>query len=69
MKEAIRQWNQEAIREHLLQKEIQWITHGRVMGTVIRTVRIVLHVNALLKQQSLHDESLAMLMYKVESID
>ena len=67
MKEAIRQWNQEAICEPLLQKEIQWISHGRVMGTVIRTVRIVL--NALLKQQSLRDESLAMLMYKVESID
>ena len=33
LKEAIRQWTQEAIHEHLLQKEKQWITLRRVMGT------------------------------------
>ncbi|XP_046556878.1 uncharacterized protein LOC124266109 [Haliotis rubra] len=74
LKEAIRDWNQQVIQEHMLQKEITWMFNppaashvGGVWERQIRTVRKVL--NALLYQQhSLQDEGLSTLLCEVESI-
>ena len=73
LREAVRQWNQGQIHEHLLQHDIKWIFnpptashHGGVWERCIRTVRKVM--KALLKEQILDDESLNTLMCKVESI-
>ena len=73
LRSAIDGWNQGAISEFLLQRNIQWIFnppagshHGGVWERCIRTFRKVM--NALLKEQVLDDEGLATLMCEVESI-
>ncbi|XP_071476662.1 uncharacterized protein [Diadema antillarum] len=73
LREGIQQWNQRCIHQFLLQREIEWkfnppsASHmGGCWERQIRTIRKVM--NALLKQQSLYDDSLATLMCKVESI-
>ena len=61
------------IYESLLQKSIDWnfnpptgSHHGDAWERCIRTIRKVL--NALLREQTLNDESLLTLMAKVESV-
>lgn len=71
--DAIGEWNQQKIHEFLLQKNIDWhfnpptgSHHGGVWERCIRTIRKVL--NALLKEQTLNDESLLTLMAEVEGV-
>lgn len=73
LREAMKAWNQAAISETLLQKNIDWIFntphashHGGVWERQIRTVRKVL--NAVTKEQVLTDEGLSTLMCEVEAI-
>lgn len=73
LREEIEAWNQDQIHEFLLQRTVKWIFnppaashHGGVWERCIRTVRKVM--KALLKEQTLDDESLNTLMCEVESI-
>ena len=70
---AKKEWNQDQIREFLLQKEIKWVFnppygshHGGAWERCIRSVRDVLR--ATLKEQILDDESLSTLMCEIEAI-
>lgn len=72
LRDGIRAWNQQKIQDHLLRKGIDWrfntptASHmGGSWERQIRTVRKVL--SALLKQQTLTDESLCTLMCLVEA--
>ena len=63
LKEAIQDWNQDNIAEHLKQKEITWIFNppyashmGGVWERQIRSVRRIMM--SLIKQQTLTDESI-----------
>jgi len=69
----ILQWNTQQIHEYLLQQDVRWMFnppsgshHGGIWERCIRTTRKIL--NALLKEQTLSDESLMTLMREVESI-
>jgi len=69
----MQEWNQQQIHSYLLQREIQWkfnppygSHHGGVWERCIRSVRNVL--SAVLKEQTIDDESLSTLMCEVESI-
>ena len=71
--EAITRWNNNQIREFLLQQSIKWVFnppagshHGGVWERCIRTVRKIM--NAICKEQTLDDEGLLTLMCKVEAI-
>ena len=73
IRRALSNWNQDKIRNFLLQRNVEWIFnppsgshHGGVWERCIRSVRKVL--NALVREQSLDDESLLTLMCEVESI-
>lgn len=73
LREALKEWNQETIHNHLLQKNIKWTFNppyashfGGVWERCIRTIRKVL--NAILKEQRLDDKSLQTYMCEVESI-
>ena len=73
LKKEIDNWNQTQLNNALLQRNIQWTFnppggshHGGVWERQIRTVRKLLF--ALLKQQTLTDESLQTLLCEVESI-
>ena len=73
LRAAIRGWNQEQIHNVLLQKNIEWqfnppaaSHHGGVWERCIRSVRKVL--SAILKQQTLSDESIQTLLCEVEYI-
>ena len=73
LREAIRKWNQAQIHEFLLRKEIRWIFNppaashmGGVWERMVRSMKRVFY--ALLKNQSLDDESLQTLMCEVEAI-
>ncbi|XP_066023399.1 uncharacterized protein [Pocillopora verrucosa] len=66
-------WNQAKIHDALLQKSIKWVfnppgasRHGGVWERLIRSTRKVL--GALVKEQSLDDESLQTLLCECESI-
>ena len=72
LKLLINEWNQTAIHNFLLQKQIKWIFntptashHGGVWERCIRSVRKIL--NSVVRQQTLDDESLT-LMCEVENI-
>ncbi|KAK3729480.1 hypothetical protein QZH41_019941, partial [Actinostola sp. cb2023] len=71
--EAIAGWNENKIKELLLQKSIKWVFnppagshHGGVWERCIRTVRKIM--NAIVKEQTLDDEGLLTLMCEVEAI-
>ena len=73
LKLLINEWNQTAIHNFLLQKQIKWIFntpaashHGGVWERCIRSVRKIL--NSVVRQQTLDDESLTTFMCKVENI-
>jgi hypothetical protein len=73
IREGIGKWNQNAIHEHLLQKNIKWIFnpplgshHGGIWERCIRSARRIL--NSLLQQQTVDDECLSTLMCEVENI-
>jgi len=73
LRKALDDWNQNQIYEELLQKNIKWSFnpptgshHGGAWERQIRTVRNIL--DALVKQQTLTDESLTTLMCEVEAI-
>lgn len=73
LKEAINQWNQEQIHEYLLQQNVEWVFnppagshHGGVWERCIRTVRKI--IRAVVREQTLDDESLSTLFCEVESI-
>ena len=69
---AIKKWNHQQINEFLLQRDVQWIFnppggshHGGVWERCIRSVRRLLA--AILREQTLDDESLPTLMCEIES--
>jgi transposase InsO family protein len=71
--EAVGNWNQAKIHDHLLQRNIKWLFnppygshHGGIWERCIRTARNILR--ALLKEQVVDDESLHTLMCEVEAI-
>ncbi|PFX24905.1 hypothetical protein AWC38_SpisGene10491 [Stylophora pistillata] len=73
LRDAISDWNQEKIHNSLLQKDIKWYFNplygshfGGIWERCIRTVRKILQ--ALLREQTTDDESLATLMCEVESV-
>nr|XP_021335998.1 uncharacterized protein LOC110440142 [Danio rerio] len=73
LREALKNLNQITIEQAMLQKNIKWIFNspaashqGGVWERQIRTVRRIL--NALLKEQSISDDSLHTIMCEVESI-
>ena len=73
LREEIAKWNQQSIREFLLQKEIKWIFnppaashHGGVWERCIRTIRKIM--NTTVKQQTLDDEGLATLLCEIENV-
>ena len=73
LRDAIQGWNQKQIHDTLLQKNIKWLFnspsashHGGVWERCIRSVRKVF--NAVLKEQTLTDESLQTLMCEVEAV-
>jgi hypothetical protein len=73
LREAIANWNEEKIHQHLLQKHIKWIFnaptashHGGVWECMIKTIRSVL--KALLKEQVTDEEGFRTLMCEVEAI-
>ena len=73
LKLLINEWNQTAIHNFLLQKQIKWIFntpaashHGGVWERCIRSVRKIL--NSVVRQQTLDDESLTTFMCEVENI-
>ena len=73
LKLLINECNQTAIHNFLLQKQIKWIFntpaashHGGVWEHCIRSVQKIL--NSVVRQQTLHDESLTTFMCKVENI-
>ncbi|KAK3733837.1 hypothetical protein QZH41_000403 [Actinostola sp. cb2023] len=73
LRKALDDWNQNQIHEELLQKNIKWCFnpptgshHGGAWERPIRTVRKIL--DALVKQQTLTDESLTTLMCEVQAI-
>ena len=73
LRQAIGKWNQQMIKEFLQQKEILWVFNpptashmGGVWERMIRSVRKIF--NAVLKEQSLTEESLVTLMCEVEAI-
>ena len=70
---AIKEWNHQQINEFLLQRDVQWIFnppggshHGGVWERCIRSVRKLLA--AILREQTLDDESLLTLMCEIEYI-
>ncbi len=70
---AVNEWNQSQIHEFLLQRNVDWkfnpptgSHHGGVLERCIRTVRQVM--KALVREQTLDEESLHTLMCEVESI-
>ena len=73
LREAIAKWNQEQIRDFLLQNSVDWkfnppaASHmGGIWERTIRSVRKV--VKGLLKEQTVTDKGLGTLMYEVEAI-
>ena len=73
LKLLINEWNQTAIYNFLLQKQIKWIFntpaashHGGVWERCIRSVQKIL--NSVVRQQTLDDESLTTFMCEVENI-
>ena len=73
LKLLINEWNQTAIHNFLLQKQIKWIFntpatshHGGVWERCIRSVQKIL--NSVVGQQTLDDESLTTFMCEVENI-
>lgn len=73
LREAINDWNQDKIYDHLLQKHVKWSFnppygshHGGIWERCIRTIRSILR--ALLKEQVIDDEGLQTLMCEVESL-
>ena len=73
LRKCVKDWNQDKIHQDLLQKDIKWIFnpptashHGGVWERCIRTIRKVM--KALLREQTLDDESLHTLMCEVEAI-
>ncbi|KAI0218829.1 hypothetical protein LSAT2_029491, partial [Lamellibrachia satsuma] len=73
LREAIDQWNQSAIHNAMLQKNVEWIFnppagshHGGVWERQIRTVRNIARV--LLKEQILNDDCLQTFLCEIESI-
>ena len=73
LREAIKDWNQSRIHDHLLQFNTKWtfnppasFRHGGAWGRCIRSVRKVLRV--LVKEQQLNDEGLRTLMCEAETI-
>ena len=73
LKLLIKEWNQTAIHNFLLQKQIKWMFnnpaashHGGVWERCIRSVRKIL--NSVVRQQTLNDESLTTFMCEVENI-
>ena len=70
---AIKEWNHQQINQFLLQHNVQWIFnppggshHGGVWERCIRSVRKLLA--AILREQTLDDESLLTLMCEIEYI-
>ena len=73
LREAIEQWNLDKLHEFCLQRKVYWLFNppaashmGGIWERMIRSIRRIL--NALLKNQTLDDESLSTLMCEVESI-
>ena len=73
LKLLINEWNQTAIHNFLLQKQIKWIFntpaashHGGVWEHCIHSVQKIL--NSVIRQQTLDDESLTTFMCEVENI-
>ena len=73
IRDAVRSWNQQTIHDTLLAKNVKWrfnppsaSHHGRVWERCIRSTRKILQ--AILKEQTICDESLATLMCEVEAI-
>lgn len=73
LREAIQAMNQQAIHEALLAKNVKWTFnppsgshHGGVWERCIRSTRKILQ--ALLKEQTIYDETLSTLMCEVEMI-
>ena len=73
LREAINNWKQEKIYNHLLQKHIKWTFnppygshHEGIWERCIRTIRSILR--ALLKEQLVDDEGLYTLMCNIEGI-
>ena len=73
LREAIKDWNQSRIHDHLLQFNTKWTFnppasshHGGAWERCIRSVRKVLR--ALVKEQQLNDEGLRTLMCEAETI-
>ena len=73
LREAIKEWNQSRIHNHLLQFNTKWTInppasshHGGAWERCIRSVRKVLR--ALVKEQQLNDEGLRTLMCEAETI-
>ncbi|XP_023819257.1 uncharacterized protein LOC111948793 [Oryzias latipes] len=73
LRQAVAEWNQRKIADHLLQSNIKWIFNppgashmGGVWERLIRSVRSVL--NAVIALQPLDDEGLATLFCTIEAI-
>ena len=73
LREAIKEWNQSRIHDHLLQFNTKWTFnppasshHGGAWERCIRSMRKVLR--ALVKKQQLNDEGLSTLMCEAETI-
>ena len=73
LREAIKDWNQSRIHDHLLQFNTKWTFnppasshHGGAWERCIRSVRKVLR--ALVKEQQLNDEGLSTLMCEAKTI-
>ena len=73
IRDAVRSWNQQTIHDTLLAKNVKWrfnppsgSHHGGVWERCIRSTRKILQ--AILKEQTICDESLATLMCEVEAI-
>ena len=73
LREAIDEWNVQQIDEFMVQRNVKWIFNppaashqGGVWERCIRTIRKIL--NALIKEQTLDDESLNTLMCEIEAI-
>ena len=73
LREALNQWNQSAIHNAMLQKNVDWIFnppagshHGGVWERQIRTVRSI--ARNLLKEQSLNEDCLQTFLCEIEAI-
>ena len=73
LREAISNWNQDKIHDHLLQKHIKWTFnppygshHGGIWERCIRTIRSIMR--ALLKEQVISDEGLHTMMCEVGAL-